>query len=436
MAQTFHPYEPDQALLLPPSLRDWVPEDHPAHFISDTIDELDLGAFLRKYAEREDGRGQLAYHPGLMLKVLIYAYSIGLFSSRRIAAAIEEQVALRYLGAGNFPSHRTIARFRLEHLEDFQKLFVEVVRIAQASGMVKLGTLAVDGTKLKANASKHKAMSYARMKAEEQKLREQIQRITDLARRTDEAEDAEFGPDFRGDELPEELRHRKDRLAAIRAAKKRLEESQAEEDAKSGRGTSARGPALKRENGVPKDTAQSNFTDPESRIMKTSTGGFEQSYNGQIAVDSREQIIVAADVTACAADSGELVKMEAAAEANLGRRSKALLADAGYKSEANFVALEQRGVQAFVALGRGECLPSQVAEDKPATRRMAQKLRTKRGRKRYRQRKAVVEPVFGWIKQVLGFRGFLLRGLRKVKGEWALVCMALNLRRMGQSLAW
>lgn len=436
MGQTFHPYEPDQALLLPPSLRDWLPDDHPAHFISDTVDELDLSAFLRKYEQREDGRGQLAYHPGLMLKVLIYAYSIGLFSSRRIAAAIEEQVALRYLTAGNFPSHRTIARFRLEHLADFQILFIEVVRIAQASGMVKLGTLAVDGTKLKANASKHKAMSYARMKAEEEKLREEIKKITDLARRTDEAEDAEFGPAFRGDELPEELRRRKDRLATIRAAKKRLEESQAEEDEKSGRGTGDRGPKLKRENGVPADTAQSNFTDPESRIMKTSTGAFEQCFNAQIAVDSAEQIIVAVDVTACAADSGELLKMEAAAEANLGQHSKELLADAGYKSEANFVELEQRGVQAFVSLGRGEALPDQVAADKPATRRMARKLRTKHGRKRYRLRKTVVEPVFGWIKQVMGFRGFLLRGVRKVKGEWALVCMAMNLKRMGRSLAW
>lgn len=436
MGQLFHPYEPDQSLLLPPSLRDWLPDDHPVHFISDTVEELDLGAFLRKYEQREDGRGQLAYHPGLMLKVLIYAYSIGLFSSRRIAAAIEEQVALRYLTAGNFPSHRTIARFRLEHLDEFQALFVEVVRIAQASGMVKLGTLAVDGTKLKANASKHKAMSYARMKAEEEKLREEIQKITDLARHTDEAEDAEFGPDFRGDELPEELRRRKDRLAAIRAAKKRLEESQAEEDEKSGRGTGDRGPKLKRENGVPADTAQSNFTDPESRIMKTSTGAFEQCFNAQIAVDSAEQIIVAADVTACAADSGELLKMEAAAATNLGQHSKELLADAGYKSEANFVELEARGVQPFVSLGRGEALPDQVAEDKPATRRMARRLRTKHGRRRYRLRKTVVEPVFGWIKQAVGFRGFLLRGIRKVKGEWALVCMAMNLRRMGRSLVW
>jgi transposase len=435
MAQTFHPYDPDQALLLPPSLREWLPGDHPAHFISDTVDELDLSAFMRKY-QREDGRGQLAYHPALMLKLLIYAYSIGIFSSRRIEAAIDEHVALRYLAAGNSPSHRTIARFRLEHLDAFQALFVEVVQIAQASGIVKLGTLAVDGTKLKANASKHKAMSYARMESEEQRLRAQIKRITDLARSTDEAEDAEFGPDFRGDELPEELRSRKSRLATIRAVKKRLEEAQAEADEKSGRGQGDRGPKLKRKNGVPDDKAQSNFTDPESRIMKTSGGGFEQSYNAQIAVDSAEQIIVAADVTSCAADTGELLKMEAAAAANLGDHPKHLLADAGYKSEANFVELEKLGIRAFVSLGRGESLPKQVPTDRPATQRMARKLRTKRGRKRYRQRKTVVEPVFGWIKQVLGFRGFLLRGARKVKGEWNLVCMAMNLKRMAERLAW
>jgi transposase len=436
MAQTFHPYDPSQALLLPPSLRDWLPDGHPAHFFSDTVDQLDLSAFLRKYEQREDGRGQLAYHPALMLKVLIYSYSVGIFSSRRIAAAIEEQVALRYLTAGNFPSHRTIARFRLEHLDAFQALFVEVVRIAQASGMVKLGTLAVDGTKLKANASKHKPMSYGRMKAEEQKLRDEIRRITDLARRTDEAEDAEFGPDFRGDELPEELRSRKSRLQAIRAAKKRLEEQQAEEDEKSGRGQGDRGPKLKRPIGVPKDTSQSNFTDPESRIMKTSTGAFEQSYNAQIAVDSAERIIVAADVTACAADTGELLKMETAATENLGGHPKELLADAGYKSEANFAELEKRGVRALVSLQRGESPPKEVPKKMPATRRMAARLKTARGRKRYRLRKSVVEPVFGWIKQVLGFRSFHLRGRRKVKGEWNLVCMAMNLRRMAQSLAW
>ena len=430
MGQLFHPYEPDQALLLPPSLRDWLPDDHPAHFISDTVDELDLSAFLRKYEEREDGRGQLAYHPGLMLKVLIYAYSIGLFSSRRIAAAIEEQVALRYLTAGNFPSHRTIARFRLDHLADFQTLFVEVVRIAQASGMVKLGTLAVDGTKLKANASKHKAMSYGRMKEEEKRLREEIKKITDLARRTDEAEDAEFGPDFRGDELPEELRRRKDRLATIRAAKKRLEAAQAEEDEKSGRGTSERGPKLKRENGVPQDKAQSNFTDPESRIMKSASGAFEQSYNAQIAVDDKAQIVVAATVSQKPKDMGLLIPVVNAVFENTNTIPARVLADTGYKNERDLAQLEELGIDGYVSVGREGKTARAPSAECPRSQAMLKKLATKRGRARYRKRKHIVEPVFGWVKRVLGFRAFSLRGLRKVAGEWALVCMALNLRRM------
>lgn len=359
MGQTFHAYEPDQILLLPPSLGDWMPESHLAHFVSDTVDELDLRPFTSKYEQREDGRGQLAYHPALMLKLLIYAYSTGVFSSRRIASAIEEQVAMRYLAAGNLPSHRTIARFRLEHLERFQGIFVEVVRIARASGVVKLGTLAVDGTKLKANASKHKAMSYGRMKAEERALKEEIRRIAELARKTDEAEDAEFGPDFRGDELPAELRRRKDRLAVIREAKKRLEAEQAQEDEAAGRGLrrekQGSGRKLKRPNGVPPDKKQANFTDPESRIMKTSSG-FEQCYNAQIAVDGAEQIIVAAEVSTCAADSGELLKVQEAAEKNTGARSRTLLADAGYRSEENFVRWKSAASRAWWRwVGRDLC---------------------------------------------------------------------------------
>jgi hypothetical protein len=302
-----------------------------------------------------------------------------------------------------------------------------------------MGTLAVDGTKLKANASKHKAMSYGRMQAEERSLKEEIRRITELARKTDEAEDAEFGPDFRGNELPAELRRRKDRLAVIREAKKRLEAEQAQEDEAAGRGLrreeGGAGRKLKRPNGVPPDKKQANFTDPESRIMKTSSG-FEQSYNAQIAVDAAEQIIVAADVSACAADSGELLKMQEAAEKNTGARSRTLLADAGYRSEANFVALEQRGIEGLVALGRGESVPNQDWSAMPATTRMRRRMRSKRGRQRYRRRKTLVEPVFGWVKQVLGFRNFLLRGCRKVKAEWNLVCLALNLRRMSTKIAW
>ena len=435
MGQVFYPYEPDQALLFPPSLRDWLPDGHLAHFISDTVDQLDLRAFYARYEEREDGRGQLAYEPRLMLKVLIYAYVVGLFSSRKIARAVVELVPLRYLAAGNAPSHRTLARFRQEHIEEFQALFVQVVRIARGAGLVEMGTLAIDGSKLKANASKHKAMSYGRMEEEEARLRREIDQITRRAQAIDAAEDAQFGPDFRGDEVPQELRRRESRLAKIREAMVRLEQEQAAEDAAAERGKrrteSGTGRKLKRPNGVPPDRKQMNFTDPESRVMKTASGGFEQCYNAQLAVDAERQIIVAAEVTANAADAGQLLPVEAQAEANTGQRAATVLADAGYKAEANFAALEQRGVDAYVSLGKGEDLRTTVeASGGPYTQRMGRKLRSEEGRRRFKRRKVIVEPVYGWIKRVLGFRGVSMRGLRKAKGEWSLVCLAVNLRRM------
>ena len=440
MGQIFEPYEPDQGLLFPPSLDDWLPEGHLARFISDTVDELDLRPFLEKFDKREDGRGQLAFHPRMMLKVLLYAYCEGIFSSRKIARGIENLVPLRYLAAGCEPSHRTIARFRLENLEHFQRLFVEVVRIATRAGLVKMGTIAIDGTKMKANASRHKAMSYGRMKAEEKRLREEIRRITELARGIDEQEDAEFGPDFRGDELPEELRRRKDRLEAIRAAKKALEEEQAAADAAAGRGKrrekSGRGPKLKRPNGVPDDKKQVNFTDPESRIIGDPKKGFVQGYNAQIAVDGTERIIVAAGITQCAADNGQLVPMTKAARTNTRKKARRVLADSGYKSEENFERLERMGIDAHVALGRGESEGILNSGAGPATRRMHRKRRTKRSRMLYKKRKGIVEPVFGWIKSAMGFRDFSMRGLAKATGEWNLVCLAMNLKQLASRLKW
>ena len=440
MGQVFHEYEPNQSLLLPPSLDDWLPEDHLARFVSDTVDTLDLRSLVKRYTKRKDGRGQLAYHPRLMLKILFYSYAEGIFSSRKIAKGIENLVALRFLAAGNLPSHRTIARFRLENLKHFERLFVEVVRIATRSGLVKMGTLAIDGSKLKANASKHKAMSYSRMKDEEKRLDKEVRRITDLAKGIDEAEDAEFGEDFRGDELPEELRRREDRLAAIRKAKKELEEEQAAEDKAKGRGKprakSQRGPKIKRPNGVPKDTKQANFTDPDSRIMGDPKKGFQQAYNGQISVDAEAQIIVAADITQCAADVGQLVPMTEAAMKNTAKSPKVVLADAGYKSEENFQAMEDLQVKAHVALGRGEKDPAKASKAGPSTARMQRRRQTKSSRKIYKRRKVIVEPVFGWIKSVLGFRSFSLRGVEKVTGEWNLVCLTLNLRRMSKQLEW
>jgi transposase len=429
MGQVFHPYEPDQALMFPPSVRDWVPEGHLAHFVSDSVDQLDLRTLYARYEEREDGRGQVAYEPRLMLKVLIYAYATGIFSSRKIARALDDLVPLRYLAAGNRPSHRTIARFREEHLAAFGGLFVQVVRIAQAAGLVKMGTLALDGSKLKANASKHKAMSYGRMKAAEQRLREEIERITRMAQAVDTREDTEFGADFRGDELPAELQRRETRLATIREAMKRLEAEQAAEDEASGRGQHRPG-RLQRPIGVPPDKKQSNFTDPESGLMKTASGGFEQCYNAQIAVDAAQQIIVAADVTGCAADNGQLLPMAEQAEKNTGQTTPVVLADAGYKGEANFAAMERRGVDAYVSLGRGEEIDAAAEQcAAPSTQRMDAKMRSEEGRKRFKRRKAIVEPVYGWIKHALGFRAFSMRGIAKAKGEWALVCLVINLRR-------
>lgn len=427
MGQVFYPYEPDQGLLLPQSVAQWVPQGHLAHFIADSVEQLDLGALYRRYEQRQDGRGQLAYEPRLMLKVLIYGYATGIFSSRKIARAIDELVPMRFLAAGNRPSHRTIARFREENLKEFGALFVQVVRIARAAGLVSMGTLAVDGSKMKANASKHKAMSYGRMKEAEKKLQDEIERIMRLAQATDAREDEQFGADFRGDELPEELQRRETRLAKIREAIKRLEQEQAAQDEATGRGQKRPG-RLKRPNGVPPDDKQSNFTDPESGIMKTGKGNFEQSYNVQIGVDGDKQLVVAADVTANPTDNPQLLPMEEQAEKNTGEKPKAMLADSGYKGEANFEALEQRGIDAYVALGKGEDLRRPGAL--PCSQRMDAKLRSEQGRQRFKRRKAIVEPVYGWIKHVLGFRSFSMRGIAKAKGEWNLICLVINLRRM------
>ncbi len=430
MGQIFHPYEPEQVLLLPPSLGDWVPEGHLAHFVADSVDQLDLTAWYARYEQREDGRGQLAYEPRLMVKLLIYAYAVGIFSSRKIAQALEDLVPLRYLAAGNRPSHRTLARFREAHCAEFQALFVQVVRIARAAGLVAMGTLAIDGSKVKANASKHKAMSYGRMQDADARLACEIAAITARARGVDAAEDAEFGPDFRGDELPAELQRRETRRAKIREAMQRLEAEQAAVDAASGRGT-GRTKKLKRPNGTPPDDAQMNFTDPESRVMKTGRGDFEQCYNTQVAIDAAQQIIVAADLTTNAADNGQLVPLMEQAEANTEQRAGTVLADSGYRSEANFAALETRGIDGYVSLGKGEDQRAGVAaQGGPCTQRMGAKLRTDDGRRRFKRRKAIVEPPLGWIKHVLGFRAFSMRGRRKTAGEWSLVCLVMNLRRM------
>jgi len=431
VGQVFYPYHPEQVLLLPPSVNEWVPAGHLAHFISDSVEQLELSAWYERYEQRADGRGQLSYEPRLMLKVLIYAYAVGIFSSRKIARALDELIPLRMLAAGNRPSHRSLARFREEHLAEFEQVFVQVVRIASEAGLVKMGTLAVDGSKLKANASKQRAMNYGHMKETEQELKEEIARITRLAAEIDMAEDAELGPEVRGDEVAEELKQRESRLAKIREAMRRLEAEQADKDQQQQRGK--RQPQrLKRPNGVPPDKRQLNFTDPDSRLMKTASGSFEQCYNAQVGVDGQAQIIVAAAVTENAADNGQLLPMTEQAERNSGRRAQVVVADYGYRSEENFAQLEQRGIDGYVALGRAESLQARNRQGHhgPCTRRMRDKLSRVPGRKLFATRKAIVEPAFGWIKQVLGFRSFSMRGLTKAVGEWYLICAVVNLRRM------
>jgi len=441
MPRHYRRYEPDQTLLLPPSLRDWLPEDHLAFFVSDTIDALDLGALEARYGE--EGPGNQAFDPRMMLKVLVYAYATGTFSSRKIATKLHEDVAYRVLGADNFPAHRTISDFRQRHLPEFRDLFVQIVQTAQEVGLVKLGTVAVDGSKIKANASKHKAMSYKRMREEEKRLRKEIRALLSRAKRTDAEEDKRYGKDRRGDELPAELSRREQRLQTIREARARLEARQREIDEENGREpddqdrTGKPGRPFKRAFGEPEDGAQENFTDPDSRIMKRGASGFEQCYNAQIAVDEEAQLIVAAGVTQSASDVNELVPLIDQIHETTGAYPAKGLADAGYRSESNFQALEERSIEGFVALGREKSgAPKQPRPADEASCRMARKMASARGRRHYRKRKFLGEPPFAWIKSVMGFDRFHLRGRAKTGGEWDLACLAANLRRMQPRMSW
>lgn len=435
MPTSFLPYEPNQNFLLPPSPSEWLPENHLVYFVSEMIDRLDLEIFYARY--EGDGRRNQPYDPALLVKVMIYGYATGVFSSRKMARKLYEDVAFRMLGAGNFPSHRTICDFRLRHLPELKGLFVEVARLARELGLVRLGTIALDGTKVKANASKHKAMSYGRMKEQEQKLKQEIEALLERARTIDAQEDARFGADQADEDLPLELQIRQERLAKIEAAKARLEARQRQADQERGRhpddqqrGGDGAGRPFKHPFGVPDDKAQDNFTDPQSRIMKMG-GSFEQCYNAQAVVDGDSQLIIANGLTNNAADNGELLPMMQAVEKNFGQLPQRVLVDSGYRSEQGLASLEQMGVEALVALGReGKDQTTIDCKRYPASARMAERLASAEGRAQYRRRKVIVEPVFGWIKHVTGFRQFSLRGLTKVMGEWSLVCLALNVRRM------
>ena len=426
MPASYIPYEPDQDFLLPPSLKEWLPEGHLAYFIGDTVDSLDLGAFHARYAG--GGPRNQPFDPAMMVKVLVYAYATGVFSSRKIARRLHEDVALRVLAAGNSPAHRTISDFRAFHLKELSELFVQVVRLARELGLVKLGTIAVDGTKVKANASRHKAMSYGHMLKTEAELKAQIAVLLDKAKAADAAEKNE--PEL---DVPAEIARRQDRLQAIQEARLRLEQRQRQAELERGRDPDdpPRGGRYKRPFGVPEDKAQENFTDPDSRIMKRSGGGFDASYNAQTAIDEKAHIIVAAELTNSASDAAELPKLLDAVKRNLGQAPAQVLADTGYRSEAVFAQLAHSGTDLVVAIGREGKQQLPFQEDrKPHSAAMAAKLRSPEGQAAYRKRKWIAEPPNGWIKNVLGFRQFSMRGLHRVQAEFKLVALALNLRRM------
>ena len=428
MSKTFRPYEPDQSFLLPVSMREWLPDDHLIYFISDIIDQLDLTAIVERY-EREE-RGCPPYHPRMMVKVLLYAYCIGVPSSRKIAKKLEEDVAFRVLAANNVPDFRTISDFRKDHLKALAALFVQVLKLCQKSGLVKLGHVALDGTKMKANASRHKAMSYKRMQEEEARLNAEVKELLKKAESVDDEEDRKYGKGKRGDELPKELAFRESRLKKIQEAKQALEEEariRAEEEQKDSPLTV-----------TPQDKTQRNFTDSESRIMPAPGGKhFIQGYNAQTAVDSECQVIVAAEITNRPVDRGQAEPMMDAIKANTGQLPRQMSADAGYFSSDTVTNLTALGIDVYIPPNKTRHTAAvqtaprgRIPKSLSIPDRMRRKLRTKNGQKCYALRKILPEPVFGQIKQVRGFRQLLFRGLDKVNDEWQLICTGHNLLKL------
>ena len=426
MSKTYLPYDSDQQLLLPAALQEWLPDDHLAYFISDVVDQLDLSDITARY--EQERRGGPPYHPRMMVKVLLYGYCIGVASSRRIAQRLHEDIAFRVLAANNTPDFRTISDFRKDHLGALSGLFLQVLAFCQRAGLVKLGHVALDGTKVKANASRHKAMSYRRMKEKEAQLAAEVAELLRRAQEVDDEEDRRYGKDKRGDELPEELAFREGRLEKIREAMAALEaEAQAAAEAEG-----------KEHPGVPDDKAQRNFTDAESRIMPAPGGrDFQQAYNCQAVVDHAHQVIVAARATNQSSDKQQAAAMMQETIDNVGAVPREVSADAGYYSAKAVDDLQALGVDPFVApeqTRHGRVVPpaprGRIPKHLSPRDRMRRKLRTKRGRQRYALRMETVEPVFGQIKAGRGFRQFLMRGLEKVQGEWSLICTGHNLLKL------
>ncbi len=457
MSKTFRSYQPEQRLLLPPSLEDWLPEGHLARFVSDVAGELDLGEIYGAY--EEDGRGMAAYHPLLMVKLLFYGYCVGQASSRKLEQATYEDVAVRYLAANQHPDHDTIASFRRQHLQALARLFGQVLQLCAKAGLVKLRHVAIDGTKMRANASRHRGLTYARMEEEQRKLEGEIARWLAHAEQVDQAEDAEYGKGRRGDELPPELREREKRLVKIRALKAELEREAREaaehkkaeterhlaerraEEQRRGRRFGGRVPQVPdAQQARPKPHVQRNLTDPESRIMKDgATNSFQQCYNAQVAVDGACQVIVAARVTQAEHDREQLLPNLNEVEKQTGRKPEQVSADCGYYDPDHLRSAALQEVQLYLPpVPEPRKPPGSKASRWARNPALLDRLREQRNQPEaqaiYRLRQTIVEPVFGQIKQCRGFRQFLLRGLRAVSAEWQLICTthnALKLYRFG-----
>ena len=448
----FRHYDQSQSFLLPPSLDDWLPENHEARFISDVIDSLlDLDCIYDSYTEAS---GAPPYDPAMMLKLLLFAYSTGVTSSREMERRCHVDVAFRWLSANSAPDYRSISRFRRRHLSAIDLLFVQVLALCAQAGLVRLGRVALDGTKLRASASKHKAMSYDRMGPRLQELEAQVAAMLAEAEAADAAEDAEFGEDKRGDELPPELATKEGRLAKLRAAKEAIEaEAKEKAAAKAEHKATERGASEQEARAAgeeaaagatPKSRAQRNFTDPESRMMKT-TDGFHYAFNAQAVVDEEAQVVVAHSVSNQATDVGHLMEMIEITQHTLGaadidENPDTFIADAGYFSEQNVTDATDAGADVLIATGRlkhHERVPDAprgpLPRDATVKEKMARRLRTKAGRADYARRKAIVEPVFGQMK-VRQRAGFLrLRGLEGARGEWALHSLCHNMRKLART---
>lgn len=450
--KTFRSHDPAQSFLMPPSLDDWLPDDHTARFVAEVVDELlDLTPIYASYVEAS---GAPPFDPKMMLKLLLYGYSIGVTSSREMERRCHTDVAFRWLSANSAPDYRTLARFRRRHLGSLDALFVQVLALCAEAGLIALGRVALDGTKLRACASRHKAMSHDRLGPRIGQLEAEVAAILAEAEAVDRAEDEAFGPDRRGDEVPAELARRETRLAKMRAAKEAIEsdardkacEAAAERARRAGKDDAEIQAAAETaaETATPETKAQRNFTDPEARMMKTNDG-FQYAYNAQAVVDEASQVVLAADITQCANDVGQLFGMVEAAHTNLAAagiddRPDVVLADAGYCSENNLQTANDTEINVLVATGRlkrNERVPDAprgpIPKDATQRERMARRLRTKKGRADYARRKAIVEPAFGQMK-VRQHAGFLrLRGLAGAQGEWTLHTLCHNLRKLANA---